>query len=80
MAVTNERLWDDSAFTPVGEAPPEPQSLGTLLAQLGVGRADDSARCDAVRSWLAGHVPSEKLSRSMARRGYGDLLTVRYAS
>lgn len=76
-APTNERLWDDSAFTPLGQTPPEPQTLGTLLAQLGAGRAQDAESREAVRGWLGSHTPSERLRRSMTRRGYGDLLDER---
>ncbi|MFT4086141.1 MAG: hypothetical protein QM658_03150 [Gordonia sp. (in: high G+C Gram-positive bacteria)] len=74
VATSNERLWDDSAFTPLGERTPEPQSVGVLFSQLGVRYADSSTRLDALRSWLTGHTPSEKLARSIVRRGYGDLL------
>ncbi len=78
-APMNERLWDDSAFTPVGSAPPAPQTVGTLLAQIGVHRASADECREAIRAWLGSNVPSDRLSRSMERRGYGDLLSVRRA-
>ncbi|QHD85577.1 hypothetical protein GR168_09430 [Gordonia sp. JH63] len=73
--MSKERLWDDSAFTPVGRTPQPPASLDALLADLGLGRADERERRHALSDWLANHEPSKRLVRSFERRGYGDLIS-----
>lgn len=68
------KIWDDSAITPLGQKPAAPQTAGTLFADLGVNRADEHTRRTRVRDWLQHHEPSNRLTQSLTRRGYGDLL------
>ena len=49
--------------------------LDALLADLGLGRADERERRHALSDWLANHEPSKRLVRSFERRGYGDLIS-----
>lgn len=75
MAMPNERLWDDSGFVPAGMPRPAPQSLGQLLANLHLTTADDATRRRGIHRWLISNTPSDRLVRSIRRRGYGDLLS-----
>ena len=66
----SERLWDDSAITPLGHTPAAPQTAGALFADLGVLGADDGTRLEALRCWLRDNTPSDRLVASLKRRGY----------
>ncbi|MDV7099695.1 hypothetical protein R4227_06005 [Gordonia amicalis] len=69
-----ERLWDDDAFTPIGEEPPAPAFVGQLLARLRLEDAPKAEQIDGIRNWLANNKPHRSLIRSLRRRGFGDVL------
>ncbi|MBB4134507.1 hypothetical protein BKA16_001059 [Gordonia humi] len=79
MASPNERLFDDSTFVPFGETRGLPNSLGQLLAELELTTSPEPAVRAGVSRWLSLHTPSQKLARSIRRRGYGDLLKINAA-
>lgn len=70
----NERFFDDSAFLAAGEEMPEPHSTAVLLARLKLNKATSTEQFAGVKSWLATHVPSKALARSLKFNGYGALL------
>ena len=77
MSAPNSRLWDDSVFLPAGAPIPAPHSLGALLVELNLFRASDAEKRAGIAVWLAENVPSDSLTRSLERNGYGDLVRTR---
>ena len=56
----------------------QPETVATLLRQLGVRNASGGQEADALRAWVRGNVPNRALRLSIRRNGYGFLLDRRF--
>ncbi len=72
--MSNDRLWDDSIFTPPGTKRPEPQFASTLVNRLGLARATRGQKEQGIREWLSTNQPSAQLAKSLNDKGFGHLL------
>ncbi len=52
----------------------QPETVATLLRQLGVHKASGVQEADALRDWVCDNVPNKALRVSMRRNGYGFVL------
>ena len=52
----------------------QPETVATLLRQLGVHKASGVQEADALRDWVCDNVPNKALRVSMRRNGYGLVL------
>lgn len=52
----------------------QPETVATLLWQLGVHNASGVQEADALRDWVRANDPNEALRVSMRRNGYGLVL------
>lgn len=52
----------------------QPETVVTLLRQLGVHKASGVQEADALRDWVRENVPEKALRVSMRRNGYGFVL------
>jgi hypothetical protein len=52
----------------------QPQTVVTLLRQLGVHKASSCQEAEALRVWIRDNVPNRALRVSIRRNGYGFLL------
>jgi hypothetical protein len=55
-------------------APTQPETVVTLLRQLGLRNASGSRESAALRAWVRDNVPNRALRLSIRRNGYGFLL------
>ena len=60
------------------ETPAQPETVATLLRQLGVHKASGVQEADALRDWVRANVPNKALQVSMRRNGYGFVLDRRF--
>jgi hypothetical protein len=56
----------------------QPETVATLLRQLGVRNASGVQEADALRAWVRDNVPNRALRLSIRRNGYGFLLDWRF--
>ena len=56
----------------------QPETVATLLRQLGVRNASGVQEADALRAWVRDNVPNRALRLSIRRNGYGFLLDRRF--
>ena len=56
----------------------QPETVATLLRQLGVHKASGVQEADALRDWVRDNVPDKALRVSMRRNGYGFVLDRRF--
>ena len=56
----------------------QPETVATLLRQLGVGNASGIQEADALRAWVRDNIPNQALRVSIRRNGYGFLLDQRF--
>ncbi|WP_287001716.1 MULTISPECIES: hypothetical protein [Gordonia] len=69
-----EHVVDGVAYYQQHAQLPPPQTLGTLLIDLGLYQAVDAEQRAGVALWLKDHEPSKRLMRSIERQGFGDLI------
>ena len=60
------------------EASAQPETVATLLRQLGVRNALAGQETDALRAWVRDNIPNQALRVSIRRNGYGFLLDRRF--
>jgi hypothetical protein len=56
----------------------QPETVATLLRQLGVHGASGVRQADALRDWVRANIPNKALRVSMRRNGYGFVLDRRF--
>jgi hypothetical protein len=56
----------------------QPETVATLLRQLGMHNASGVQQADALRDWVRANVPNTALQVSMRRNGYGFVLDRRF--
>lgn len=66
--------WCDSADA--GSA--QPETVVTLLRQLGVRNASGTEIANVLRAWVRDNVPNTELRLSIRRNGYGSILDQRF--
>ena len=54
--------------------PAQPETVVTLLRQLGVQNASGVQEADALRDWVRANDPNMALQVSLRRNGYGSIL------
>lgn len=74
MSMNNDRLSDDSIFSPAHATRPEPQFATSLVTRLGLSRSSNAEKERGIARWLDGHTPSVRLKNSLIKSGYGHLL------
>lgn len=72
-----DRLLDDDLFVGrnADEEPPAPRTVVTLLNQLHLLDDSHQDQIDGIRSWLAGHEPTDRLVESIRSSSYAQALT-----
>jgi hypothetical protein len=56
----------------------QPETVATLLRQLGLRNASARQEADALRAWARDNAPNQALRVSIRRNGYGFLLDRRF--
>ena len=60
------------------EVSAQPETVVTLLRQLGVRNASAGQEADALRAWVRDNIPNQALRVSIRRNGYGFVLDRRF--